>query len=141
MNKINLEELVSGALQEQFSKSFEKIIENLQNPNTPYKNSREITIKLKFTQNEHRDDVKCAIQVSEKLAPQAPMETAFAIGKDLRTGEVYAEEYGKQIKGQMSINDLQPQQQVIEGKQVDTSTGEIIEEPPKVVDLRQVVGR
>ena len=45
MNNIELKELVGGALQEQFGKAFEKVVENLQNPNTPYKNSREITIK------------------------------------------------------------------------------------------------
>ena len=141
MKNVELKELVGGALQEQFGKSFEKIVENLQNPNTPYKNSREITIKLKFTQNEKRDDVKCAVQVSEKLAPQAPMETSFAIGKDLKTGELYAEEYGKQIRGQMSIDDYQAEQpQVIDGKKVDTSTGEIVsEQHPKVVDLRKAL--
>lgn len=139
MKNVELKELVGGALQEQFGKSFEKIVENLQNPNTPYKNSREITIKLKFTQNEKRDDVKCAVQVSEKLAPQAPMETSFAIGKDLKTGELYAEEYGKQIKGQMHIDDIQ-KAEVIDGKQVDTSTGEIVsEQHPKVVDLRKAL--
>lgn len=74
MEKIKLEDLKGGALQEQFAKSFEKVVENLQNPNTPYKNVREITIKLKFVQNEKRDDVKVDIQVSEKLAPQAPMK-------------------------------------------------------------------
>ena len=36
MNKVELETLVGGALQEQFSKSFEKVIENLQNPNTSF---------------------------------------------------------------------------------------------------------
>lgn len=139
MKKIELKELVGGALQEQFGKSFEKIVENLQNPNTPFKNSREITIKLKFTQNEKRDDVKCAVQVTEKLAPQAPMETSFAIGKDLKTGELYAEEYGKQIKGQMSVNDyLNDHSQNIGEKQVDLSTGEIVSEhPEKVVDFRK----
>ena len=141
MKNVELKELVGGALQEQFGKSFEKIVENLQNPNTPYKNSREITIKLKFTQNEKRDDVKCAVQVSEKLAPQAPMETSFAIGKDLKTGELYAEEYGKQIRGQMSIDDYPAEQpQVIDGKKVDTQTGEIVsEQHPKVVDLRKAL--
>jgi hypothetical protein len=141
MKNVELKELVGGALQEQFGKSFEKIVENLQNPNTPYKNSREITIKLKFTQNEKRDDVKCAVQVSEKLAPQAPMETSFAIGKDLKTGELYAEEYGKQIKGQMSIDDYPAEQpQVIDGKKVDTQTGEIVsEQHSKVVDLRKAL--
>ena len=137
MKKIELKEMIGGALQEQFSKSFENIVENLQNPNTPYKNSREITIKLKFTQNEKRDDVKCAVQVSEKLAPQTPMETSFAIGKDLRTGEIYAEEYGKQIRGQMHIDEL-PEMEIVEDEIVDTETGEILDsQPSKVIDLRK----
>ena len=138
MKKIELKEIIGGALQEQFSKAFENVIENLQNPNTPYKKAREISIKLKFTQNESRDDVKCAVQVSEKLAPQAPMETAFAIGKDLRTGEVFAEEYGKT---QISFEDMQGTQN-INGVEVDTETGEIVNENTeikkgKVIDLRK----
>ncbi len=138
MQNVDLKELVGGALQEQFGKSFEKVIENLQNPNTSFKVNRGITITLKFTQNELRDDVKCAISVQEKLAPQTPMETSFAIGKNLKTGELYAEEYGKQIRGQLSFNDLQKEQPE---KQFDRETGEIIEEQPeehsdKVVDLR-----
>ena len=136
MEKIELKELVGGALQEQFAKSFEKVIENLQNPNTPYKINREINIKLKFMQNEHRDDVKCGILVTEKLAPQSPMETGFAVGKDLRTGELYAVEYGKQIRGQLSIDDVH-ETKVIEGDEVDMETGEIVnEQPDKVIDLR-----
>lgn len=132
MKNVDLRELVGGALQEQFGKAFEKVIENLQNPNTPYKNTREITIKLKFTQNERRDDVKCGISVTEKLAAQAPIETGFAVGKDLRTGELYAEEYGKQLKGQTSFDDIE----------VDPSTGEVVGELPKkaeVIDLRKAM--
>ena len=141
MNKVELKDLVGGALQEKFNKSFEKVIENLLDINTPYKNKRGITIKLDFTQNEARDDVQVTVDVVEKLAPQAGMKTSFSIGKDLQSGQVFAEEYGKQIKGQMSINDLQPQTQVIEGKQVDTETGEIQEEQPAIVDFRKVAGR
>lgn len=131
MKKVELKELASGALQEQFGKSFEKVIENLQNPNTPYKNAREIVIKMKFTQNEQRDDVKCGISVTEKLAAQAPTETAFAIGKDLKTGELYAEEYGRQVKGQTTFDDME----------VDPKTGEVIDQTKKaeVIDLRKAM--
>lgn len=136
MEKIELKELVGGALQEQFAKSFEKVIENLQNPNTPYKNTREITIKLKFQQNERRDDVKVGIAVAEKLAAQSPMETGFSIGTDLRTGEVYAVEYGKQLRGQMSIEDMQPPQD----DDIDPDTGEILN-APNVIDLRKAAAK
>lgn len=143
MNKVELKDLVGGALQEKFAKSFEKVIDNLQDMNTSFKAKRKITIQLDFTQNENRDDVAVNVNVVEKLAPQAPMETKFYIGKDLNTGDVYAEEYGKQIKGQMSFNDFaSPIQSVqkIDGEVVNTETGEILSKEPDntVVDFRNV---
>ena len=138
MNKVELKDLVGGALQEKFSKAFEKVIENLQDQNTSFKVKRAITIKLSFDQNEARDDVSVSIDVSEKLAPQAGMKTSFYIGKDLKTGEIYAEEYGKQIRGQMSLDDYKQPLQVIDGEVVDTETGEILKGENKVIDLRKV---
>lgn len=137
MEKISLQEMVGGALQEQFEKSFLRVVENLADPNTPFKDCRKISIELKFTQNEARDDVSCAIKVSEKLAAQAPMQTAFAIGKNLKTGELYAEEYGRhaRVKGQLSIDD-------VEDIPVNPDTGEIIEEPKGVViDMRKAIAK
>lgn len=135
MNTVNLKDLVGGALQEKFNKAFEKVIENLRDQNTSFKVKRAITIKLSFDQNEARDDVSVSVDVSEKLAPQAGMKTSFYIGKDLKTGEIIAEEYGKQIRGQMSLDDYQQKVEVIDGKPVDTETGEVLSE--KVVDLRK----
>lgn len=130
MKNILLQEIAGGALHEQFNRSFERVIENLQNPNTPYKNAREINIKLKFTQNEKRDDVSCAVLVSEKLAPQAPIGTSFSVGKNLKTGDLYAEEYGKQIKGQVAFDD----EGIVE---IDEETGEVVSEKPTIVDFRK----
>lgn len=135
MNKVELHSMVGGALQEKFSKAFERVIENLQDPNTPYKTKRGITIKLTFEQNEVRDDVHVAIDVAEKLAPQAGMKTSFFIGKDLKTGEIYAEEYGKQVKGQMTVNDMKVDTTAT--IPVDPETGEVIEsQTNNVIDLR-----
>ena len=130
--KVSLEQIMGGGLQEQFSKSFDRVIENLADPNTGFKEARKITIELKFTQNEARDDVSCAVSVKEKLEAQAPMSTAFMIGKNLKTGEMYAEEYGRHnhLKGQTTFEDMK----------VDPETGEVLEEQPKttaaVLDLR-----
>jgi len=125
MEKVKLQEIVGGALQEKFNKAFERVIDNLQDVNTPFKVKRKINIQLDFVQNETRDDVHVNVSVVEKLAPQSPMTTAFSIGRDLETGEMFAEEYGKQIKGQMSLDNYS-HRQVIDGKEVDTDTGEII---------------
>lgn len=122
MEKVSLEQMVGGALQEQFTKAFDRVVDNLHDPNTSFKEARKITIELKFTQNEARDDVSCAVSVKEKLAAQAPMQTAFMVGKNLKTGQMYAEEYGRHnhLKGQMSVDEVD----------VDPATGEVKEEQP-----------
>lgn len=129
VNKVELQDLVGGALQEKFQKAFAKVIENLQDVNTSCKIKRGITIKLTFDQNEARDDVSVSVDVSEKLAPQAQMKTSFYIGKDLKTGDVYAEEYGKQIRGQMSLEDYEAKDEVqeIDGNKVNVNTGEVVQ--------------
>lgn len=66
MNKVELKDLVGGALQEKFNKSFEKVIDNLQDVNTSFKVKRKISISLDFVQNEARDDVHVEVAVVEK---------------------------------------------------------------------------
>lgn len=132
MNAIELKDIAGGALQEKAQAAIEEVIKNMQDPNTPWKNKREVLIKLKFIQNEDRDDSTCEISVEKKLAQSKPIETKFALGKDLETGEVIAEEYGKQIRGQMSLEDYRTEQ-VIGEDVVDTDTGEVV---GKVTDFR-----
>ena len=133
MNKVELRDIAGGALQEKFDKSFVRIVENLQDPNTSFKVKRRITITMDFVQNEKRDDVSVAVNVVEKLAPQEPMSTAFQIGKNLRTGELYAEEYGKQIRGQMSFDEVEQP-----AEEPKAEAGEDSQQPEKVLDLRKM---
>lgn len=134
MEKVELQSIVGGALQEKFDRAFERVVENLGDVNTKWKEKRKITITIGFSQNELRNDVAVDVSVVEKLAPQSPLETRFAIGKNLKTGEMYAEEYGMQVRGQMSLDDYAPEQEVA-GKVVDTDTGEVIED--NVMDFRK----
>lgn len=128
MNNVELQEFAGGALQENFQKAFEQVIQNMQDPNTPWKVKRSITVKISLSQNEERDDSTCEISVEKKLAPTKPIATKFAIGKDLKTGEVFAEEYGKQVRGQMSINDYsEPDDSEVEEQTVNNN---------KVINLR-----
>lgn len=134
MNKVELRDIAGGALQEKFEKSFVRIVENLQDPNTSFKVKRRITITMDFVQNEKRDDVSVGVNVVEKLAPQEPMSTAFQIGKNLRTGELYAEEYGKQIRGQMSFDEVPQPAEESKGEADVVSE----QQPEKVLDLRKM---
>lgn len=137
MSKVNLETFAGGALQEKFDDAMEKVLVNMTDPNTPWKNKRKIVVEVSFEQNEDRDDSTVNVSVVSKLAPVKPVSTRMAIGKDLETGQVFAEEYGSQCRGQMTLDDYQSQQdQVVDGKTVDTETGEIREES-RVIDLRE----
>ena len=147
MSKVNLETFAGGALQEKVDRAMDEVLQNMQDPNTPWKNKRGITIKISFQQNEDRDDTAVDVVVEKKLAHSSPIVTRMSIGTDLDTGEVYAEEYGKQVKGQMSLNDWNAVQEkagkaVVDGKTIETSTGEVLEEPTVeknvVVDFRAI---
>lgn len=105
-SNVQLEELANGALAEKFQQVLAKEVDNLRDVNTSYKTKRRITIQLDFIQDESREDVRCDVAVGCKLAQPRPMSTRLAIGRDLRTDELYVAEYGKQIKGQMSIDDI-----------------------------------
>lgn len=70
------------------------------------------------------------------------------MGKNIRTGEVEAVEIGKQIPGQMSMQDIPELETesatvVVDGKVIDKATGEVVadagpEYSSKVIDLRAV---
>jgi len=138
MDLLNLREFVGGALQEKVNTAMQKVLENMRDPNTPWKPKRHINIRISFTQNEDRDDMAVAVSVDTKLAPVTPVLTRMAVGKDIRSGKVYAQEYCRQIKGQMSL-DLGQQDTgtvvEVDGDLVDKETGEVIED--KVIDLRR----
>ena len=115
MLNVDLSKLAGGELQEKFNREITKVIENMQDPNTSYSEARSVTIKLTLKQTELRDDAKVTISVTSKLAGVISSSTNFAMGKNLENGEVAINEYGKQIPGQMSFED-------VEQPQTDSST-------------------
>ena len=136
--EISLQDVAGGALQEKANQAFVQVMKNMQDPNTPWKNKRKINICLTFEQNEDRTDCTCDISVDTKLAAVKPVSTKFCTEKDLSTGEIYAQEYGPGIRGQMSFEDMEQSTEdktvEVDGQIVDTETGEIKEN--SVVDFR-----
>lgn len=133
MSKVNLETFAGGALQEKFDIAMEQVLANMLDPNTPWKNKRKIAVKVTFEQNEDRDDTTVEVSVVPKLVAAKSIATRMAIGKDLETGKAYAEEYGNQVRGQMSLSDLQMQQEA----EKETSEQESVALTDKaVVDFR-----
>lgn len=131
MSKVNLETFAGGALQEKFDAAMEQVLTNMLDPNTPWKNKREIAVKVTFEQNEDRNDTTVDVSVVPKLAAAKSVGTRMAIGKNIKTGELYAEEYGNQVRGQVSLNDYEKQQETEPSVEEETGAAE-----KTVVDFR-----
>ena len=115
MLHIDLGELAGGTLQEKFDRELTRVIENMQDPNTPFSEKRSITVNISFHQTELRDDAKVEISVKSKLASVISAKTNLAMGKDLKSGEVLVREYGKGFPGQMSLSDvMEPEEKAAE---------------------------
>ena len=136
--EISLHDVAGGALQEKVNQAFEQVMKNMQDPNTPWKNKRKINLTLTFIQNEDRTDCTCDISVDTKLAAVKPVSTKFCTEKDVSTGEIFAQEYGPGIRGQMSFEDVEQHTEdktvEVDGTIVDTETGEVVKD--SVIDLR-----
>lgn len=144
MKHINIEQFSNGELTQQINREMEAVARNIADPNTEAKTARKITVTITLKPNEQRDFITTSITTKSTLAPTLGAVTALGIRKDLKTGEVEVGEIGNQIPGQMSITDVESQQsagpvQEIDGKAVDTDTGEIIGQTSggNVVDLRK----
>ena len=136
--EISLHDVAGGALQEKVNQAFEQVMKNMQDPNTPWKNKRKINLTLTFIQNEDRTDCTCDISVDTKLAAVKPVSTKFCTEKDVSTGEIFTQEYGPGIRGQMSFEDVEQHTEdktvEVDGTIVDTETGEVVKD--SVIDLR-----
>lgn len=134
MEAVELKNIAGGALQAKFNKAMEAVVANLLDPNTPSKDKRKITIEMTFVTDEERTQVASTVSVKQKHAPLHPINTQFGIGKDLKDGGNFIEEYGQHLPGQLALNE-NVNEQTINGQVVDTDTGEILES--KVVDYRK----
>lgn len=144
MKHINLETFANGAFTAQVNRAIKEVTQNIQDPNTEPGATRKITVTIGFKPNQERNFVATGVQTRTALAPALGAVTALSMGKDIQTGQVEAVEVGSQIPGQMSVADIQggqPNQPAdtveVEGRTVDTATGEIAEESGKVIDLRK----
>lgn len=90
------------------------------NPNTEATTKRQIQITLKFAPNKTRQLVSTQIAVTTKLAATEAIDTQMIMGINMRTGQIEIAEYDGQIRGQMSFNDLQAQEQPAEPAQATT---------------------
>lgn len=90
---VSLENLGSGAAVELFDDAMQKVLANINDPNTKAQAVREITLKVKIKPvGDQRDVATVEMQAIPKLAPVQPASTSISIGKTI-AGKVEAREW------------------------------------------------
>ena len=135
---INILQLAQGAVQEKLDQEFEKVFENIQDPNVNATAKRTITLKIDLVPDDVRQVVKTNVTATSKLATTDPVTTTILTGKDLTTNKIEARELQSGVPGQTYID---------EKGDLRTDTGEpvdIIEKETrkksKVIDLQEKRG-
>lgn len=116
----DLGKFAGGALAEKFNIALKEVLENIADPNTPFKSKRKLIIELTFLPDEDRELTMVDISTKTRLVQPNSVGTRLLIDKD-GNGGIIASEYNSQLKGQQHLF-------------VDEETGEIVE-PSKKMDL------
>ena len=128
MRHFNLETFAGGELSRQINRDIEAVMRNVVDPNTDVKAKRKITVTIEFKPNEQRNFITTNVNSKPTLAPALGAVTALGVQQDLTSGAIDVAEIGSKM----------PEAAVkVEGKTVDTETGEIMEKGSRVVDLRK----
>jgi hypothetical protein len=109
---IHLSTLCEGAAEERFQEKLQEVIENIHDPNTPWKANREITIRVIFTPDQERGVAAVGLSVEAKLAPMNPVPTTVFIGR--RDGKLLALESNAK---QQSLFNAEPARPVAVNKE------------------------
>lgn len=111
---INILQLAQGAVQEKLDREFEKVFENIQDPNVNATAKRTITLKIDLVPDDVRQVVKTNVTATSKLAPTDPVTTTILTGKDLTTNKIEARELQSGVPGQTYIDEKETLEQILE---------------------------
>lgn len=107
MSKLDIESIAGGAAAEIIDVEYQKVLENLYDPNTSDTKARKLTITLTYKPDVHdREIIRTNISVKSTLCPVNDVNTDYVIDCD-GSGNVVAQEWVKGVMAnQISINDV-----------------------------------
>ena len=100
---VSLTRFANGAIEERIDIEVAKIIDNIQDLNTPAEKKRTLIIQIDFMANAERNHIVTSSVVQSKLVKTNPIQTSLAVGVDRSTGEQVAIELTKNIPGQLDF--------------------------------------
>lgn len=108
------ETLGKGAGKEKFDEELDKVLKNIQDTNTNWKDRREITLKVTvIPSSDERREAKVVIEASSKLAKPKPFVSTLVLGAlD-----------GKDVGREIVQGELFPQQEKKDGKVLNMAAG------------------
>jgi hypothetical protein len=115
---INLSNFADGSVTERVNQEFQKVLENIADPNTDPKKARKVTLVFTLKGNEKRDLASVSVSTKSNLAPAYDVETNIILDLD-NNGRVTGAELKSGQKGQTFIDD--------EGDVADDTGNKIIE--------------
>lgn len=105
-DRVTLDNLGKGAAAELFNVELQKVLDNILDENTKATAVREVILKVTIKPDEERDTGDVKIQATSKLAPIAPFDTNFLIGK--QKGKAVATEYNPRAQQQKLFKEETP---------------------------------
>ncbi|MBM7580046.1 replication terminator protein [Jeotgalibacillus terrae] len=101
--KIDFNNFANGALAEKLNREIQRVMENIEDPNTEFKTKRSVTLTLSFSAEEDRELISTDVQVKSKLAPTKSVSARMLLGRDEKG--VVGAELKSGVKGQMYMTE------------------------------------
>lgn len=117
MNEASIINMARGGVVERIDMEMGRVLQNIDDPNTPAEKERTVTVKVRLKPNADRTQIQVTYETDSKLAPKSAITTSLSTGVDGSTGELYAVENVPNIPGQLALS----------GKE---------QEPPKVLKVK-----
>ncbi|MGG1651359.1 replication terminator protein [Paenibacillus sp. NRS-1780] len=133
-NRVELSRLVQGGAQEKFDKEWDRVMKNIDDPNTSATAARSITITVNLKPDKKRKTINSTVAIKSTIAPDNPLDTTFVMGTD-SAGNVVAKEliYGEEDQ---TFFDNEGSVRTGTGEEVDQDTGEIKSGTGNVVSFK-----